>query len=46
MKLFKKLMVALSVLCLVGMLAACGGGAGGGDNAGGGSSGSKYTIVY
>ena len=49
MKLFKKLMVALSVLCLVGMLAACGGGAGGGEGNGGnpgGSTGSEYTIVY
>ena len=55
MKLMKKLMAALSVLCLVGMLAACGGGAGGGegadggkDNGGnpGGSTGSEYTIVY
>ena len=45
MKLIKKLMAALSVLCLVGMLAACGGGAGGGENGGGGS-GSSYTIVY
>ena len=40
MKLFKKLMVALSVLCLVGMLAACGGGAGGT------SANDKWTIVY
>ena len=55
MKLMKKLMAALSVLCLVGMLAACGGGAGGGegadggkDNGGnpGGSTGSEYTVVY
>ena len=43
MKLFKKLMVALSVLCLVGMLAACSDG--NSDNNGGGSGGG-WVIMY
>lgn len=43
MKLFKKLMTALSVLMVVGMMAACGGGAGGGDGSG---SGDSYSLKY
>lgn len=43
MKLFKKLMTALSVLMVVGMMAACGGGAGGGDGSG---SGDSYSVKY
>lgn len=43
MKLFKKLMAALSVLMVIGMMAACGGGAGGGDGSG---SGDSYSVKY
>ena len=43
MKLFKKLMAALSVLMVIGMMAACGGGAGGGDGSG---SGDSYSLKY
>ena len=43
MKLFKKLMVALSVLCLVGMLAAC---SDGNSNNNGGGSGGGWVIMY
>ncbi len=44
MKLFKKLILALSMLLLLGMITSCGGGAG----AGGGpsSSGDGYKVVY
>ena len=43
MKLFKKLMAALSVLMVIGMMAACGGGAGGGDGSG---SEDSYSVKY
>ncbi|MBO7583602.1 MAG: hypothetical protein J6T20_07405 [Treponema sp.] len=42
MKLFKKLILALSMLLLLGMITSCGGGAGGGPS----SSGDGYKVVY
>ena len=41
MKLFKKLILSLCALMLLGMLASCGGGAGGGE-----PSGDGYKVVY
>ena len=43
MKLFKKMMIALSVLCFVGMLAAC---SNGNSNNNGGGSGGGWVIMY